>query len=787
MLFLSFKFSYVYKPKNIYEGGTLPYIYGTKKWHLNWHVGLLEDEENNSVNDRRLDTYSTSSSSTPTDENESPESNSSLSDLRRSTNLLWKSSEAQTMPVAPRNDLSSQQYFTPTTALNKESSTSTDSLPITSNNFENPSNSLKSLNKNSNRLPFEQSSLTNETLNQRKNEDKPNSTIYEKNTKYKIPVPEKRNDKVATSVLNPPKAPPRTIIPKVATERTTPKESSSNTFLIDSDKKDIAVNKPIHGEMKDERENKSLYKNIDFDSFIDELSDKTQKLQQEKNNNEYSFPNKPLTRNMEDKFLITNPVQKEQVTTRGSVGDKSLQSIFSEDEEAFLNIYKQVEKPKNIEKMHEKEVKREGTNNALQFPIYDRSIVVHGPAKSEIPKVENDSQKVFIKSSKNEQKLRNLFDDNIDIEIPKDTNAEKSYQEKTAEKESRNNVQDEFQKKYDLKSYLFLDNEPPDDDDFFESLKKTKDRNYSSKLVEEENEEEQVLAPVKSPQSNNVVSNLQKSLQPPSNTGYRGFQLINDIPPDDFDDQPESTVRDTVISTSNPHLVTNIFYDDFNETIQAISQQPTISSSFCVFNEEPPPVDEGLPQSNEIAILPDTSIENNLPKITSENITLFNEEIKEDKLFDIDIYQEKSSSDVEKTDLWSIGDTEKKKKGNNDKLEKEGADIEEKFQSNNKLKAKNEASKVVGQVESNLNINVKALSPTAYDTSKKVEEQFTNVIDKSDESSLNDGREVANYNYILPSFNKNRIRGPLQRKTPSRKSSAEKQQRENKGIYLDNY
>lgn len=46
-----FEFSVVYRPKDPYKHRPLPYLIGSKEWHEKWHIGLVEEESEESDNE----------------------------------------------------------------------------------------------------------------------------------------------------------------------------------------------------------------------------------------------------------------------------------------------------------------------------------------------------------------------------------------------------------------------------------------------------------------------------------------------------------------------------------------------------------------------------------------------------------------------------------------------------------------------------------------------------------------------------------------------------------------
>lgn len=44
-------FSVIFRPKDAYQNRPLPYLIGSKEWHEKWHIGLEEDESDESDNE----------------------------------------------------------------------------------------------------------------------------------------------------------------------------------------------------------------------------------------------------------------------------------------------------------------------------------------------------------------------------------------------------------------------------------------------------------------------------------------------------------------------------------------------------------------------------------------------------------------------------------------------------------------------------------------------------------------------------------------------------------------
>lgn len=47
--------SVVFRPKNPYKHRPLPYLIGSKEWHEKWHIGLIEEDSDQSDNDNNND------------------------------------------------------------------------------------------------------------------------------------------------------------------------------------------------------------------------------------------------------------------------------------------------------------------------------------------------------------------------------------------------------------------------------------------------------------------------------------------------------------------------------------------------------------------------------------------------------------------------------------------------------------------------------------------------------------------------------------------------------------
>lgn len=82
-------FSVIFQPKNPYEHRPLPYLIGSKEWHEKWHIGLVDEESDDSDNEH-LDQESISSSSASTPDHVSLSSNvpASLSESENPTGVM---------------------------------------------------------------------------------------------------------------------------------------------------------------------------------------------------------------------------------------------------------------------------------------------------------------------------------------------------------------------------------------------------------------------------------------------------------------------------------------------------------------------------------------------------------------------------------------------------------------------------------------------------------------------------------------------------------------------------
>lgn len=45
----------IFRPKNPYKHRPLPYLIGSKGWHEKWHIGLVEEDSDQSDNDNNDD------------------------------------------------------------------------------------------------------------------------------------------------------------------------------------------------------------------------------------------------------------------------------------------------------------------------------------------------------------------------------------------------------------------------------------------------------------------------------------------------------------------------------------------------------------------------------------------------------------------------------------------------------------------------------------------------------------------------------------------------------------
>lgn len=769
---------YIYKPKSIYEFSPFPYNYGTPKWNNSRLVGLPEEVESDQVNERK-DTYSISSSSSPTNEenNESPESTPNFQSLSRPFHLPLKSSTLNNT-VADTKDLF-PQLSASIKAPSQASSTSTNSLSY--NNYHSlPEKILKDkANSNNQDIVVDRAKAywSNEAGDATKKNLTNPTDMTGKILGNAFLEKQSCNGVISSS---PPQSPlcttPRRISPSDNVFDNLVREPSLiNTYHgdkkhpdmnISSKPQDIATPNPIN-----------LFDDNDYQHFMNEL------------NNQIENAEKPQIHlneeKVESKELKGEISQHKQPATSVCLKDKLFKSFFSEDEyendEEFLNIYQRIDHPTYKNNKNEKNDRK--VENELHLPIYNGNFVVQG-STTEIEKgheIKKEYQKPT--SAYNEQKATKLFvededkfdfqsktvdEDHLEVPLVKRKVIDKGFKATFVPSKDFDVVphttpstKDKGRKVYDLKSYLFLDYEPPDDDDFFESLKNsTKDKQESMKTFEEE-------MPIKSMISRDAnIANVDRSLQPPINTTFHGLQWIVDVPPDDFD-VPESNLKDTtILSPSQPNFSSNIFYDDVSETIQAINkQQLSIPMSFCVFNDEPPPIEESI-ESRRIE-----ASYNRLPEC--------NEVSRDDK--------KQSPRELESSNIPSNDYDSRVENRRNTFAQKHIRGNKE----SHEIKKVEESNTLFGQINTNLlDIKVEALLPPSIgkpirkeeerkssSNSKKNSEGFPQEISsesmRNSEILLNmdssERAETGNYSYILPSYNKHRVRVSSLRKAPSRR------------------
>ncbi|XP_065368569.1 WASH complex subunit 2 isoform X2 [Calliphora vicina] len=187
----------IYQPINPYNEKPLPYIFGSKDWHAKWHVGLYENQQENSYSgDEISEAFSESSSTSHLDDNESFESNTewassnSIDNDNINTNIEVKNASSlrgsqalypgtPSLPIKAIKNKStiseSSSLSTPSSSLVKKS------IHITkqTENVTQRSESKNSINsKNSTKTPAKVSTYNKENTMQHKQQAQPYLDLF---------------------------------------------------------------------------------------------------------------------------------------------------------------------------------------------------------------------------------------------------------------------------------------------------------------------------------------------------------------------------------------------------------------------------------------------------------------------------------------------------------------------------------------------------------------------------------------------------------------------------------
>ncbi|XP_073813214.1 family with sequence similarity 21 isoform X2 [Musca autumnalis] len=349
---------------------------------------------------------------------------------------------------------------------------------------------------------------------------------------------------------------------------------------------------------------------------------------------------------------------------------------------------------------------------------------------------------------------------NIDISIsdvstknnPENKNNELQLGQKTnefesADKDSPAIAMPSANKIYNFDSSLLFD-EPPDDNDFFESLGKST-QNPSMKFSGFDLDHDLYSEP-----------ELPKtSLSSSAATGekvseYKALQLFSDIPPEDNDFE---AVSNTNVIEGSTKPLSNVFYDDFDETIEAIDRNKNKSSTYVhpVFNDEPPSVDKQSTTESERIDKQESSFD------TKEN----------------SVNMEKNVADLNPSPLSIKHKIDEVGHITENKVEVENRNTE------NEANKKSFNNRPISKLQMpKFNINVQALLPGSVGkpSSLKVVPKEGEEIEKSlplpeQIESVNKDNVVPTeqQDHILPNVNKNRVRAPLNRRPSTRKARQE--------------
>ncbi|XP_005176508.1 WASH complex subunit 2 isoform X2 [Musca domestica] len=308
-------------------------------------------------------------------------------------------------------------------------------------------------------------------------------------------------------------------------------------------------------------------------------------------------------------------------------------------------------------------------------------------------------------------------------------------------------------KTYNFDSSLLFD-EPPDDNDFFESLGKSS-QNPSVKFGGFDLDHDLYSEP-----------EMSKTVTAPADkvSEYKGLQLFSDIPPEDNDFEDVIEQRDTKEIGTTKKL-SSVFYDDFNETIQAIDRNQNRPSTYLhpVFDEEPPSVDKHIKDESTLVKKHEApaDIEGNYVGIENES--------------DANVISEKS--------ITSQKDNEKTVVENLTRISDKEVMIAKTVSDENVTNVKSFNYRPISKLQMpNFNINVQALLPggVGKTNSSKVmqkqreeSEQHMPPSTPIETKANHDGSPSIQKDHILPNVNKNRVRAPLNRRPSTRKARQE--------------
>lgn len=568
--YITVSYSFVYRPKDLYQDRPLPHLIGSKEWHDKWHVGLIDsDAEDVSDNEGANDLTKSSTSSS-----------SSLGSLP---------SHAPTTKSGSENSYWNVQAVTD--KLNKQKS----------DLFENSSDEERSASKKV--VPSHKKSESEEEKVSKSNEHESKSIPEIDEPIEPLPREQQPQHPPVASIFRPQRQEHQPVIANLF--------DSEPPELFDEDSNKKSIRKPVNLFLESDDEDDNDYDDLFGSKTQAPSSDKTSSLQTSSG----AVPTSKHVNLFDDNSsgddfsnIIGSTSDKKKEVKNAELIDKhndsKVEKLETKPKIPSITNHSQSIDPKLLRNLFDDEPPDD------DYEIFKKK----DGATSENTKQETNAVKVTSKSV-------NLFDDDDDESVFDEIVNKKSNPPLPAEPKNAHKQDEEAPIKRISKTVnLFDDSDGDDNFDFL--IKKTPTAQKPSNN-QETKQEKIAEAPKEIPKKDAKISKPEKEPVPTKSTfletktnknsdksalDYISSRLFDDIPPDDDQNEADNSPSKLSADSNQAQNVgspinkpTKIFYDDISETIveqnnvtekdiEKTSSQWSASS--YLFNDEPPPDDQ---------------------------------------------------------------------------------------------------------------------------------------------------------------------------------------------------
>uniref|UniRef100_A0A1A9ZAU9 FAM21/CAPZIP domain-containing protein n=1 Tax=Glossina pallidipes TaxID=7398 RepID=A0A1A9ZAU9_GLOPL len=784
--------TYIYQPINPYSKKALPYIFGSKQWHDHWHVGLCETQGSEFSGDELSDEFSEASA---TDENESFESNTpNISQWTSSCSLQNETLRTKFEVKNPSSMKGLQTVFP-----NKLSNNAVESRVQSKETNSTNSGSLKNTNSIQSNPPLfddikfdtqietvSQHSTVSHVDSQANSNEKCTTKpdvgfvdLFAEPENINVKSTSASEDHIKRNAVNlfddddddddfksymdevAKKAQPENkkeerdiIVPKqdiLSNESEQPTSSLKTTFLAkslfddDFDEVDDFFNM-FANKKAEVKATKPLSKSLLFDDG--ELSSPLEKkdtiVNLFENDNSTVSEEIPTDKNA---FVKEDAYDsKEEHSETKSVNEDTSKSIEKIPSVVSCSIFNKSDEDEDLsDDLFAKSAAMldRSSNEKLPFPPKELSpkikatekLIEKLAEKTVLSNQENNDrenlnelkkEEVQSKTSALNNKATVVDIDNTDQEEDSLIITSKTNENvETSEPSQRDKLTSQVNN-YNFNASLFLQ-EPPDDNEYFDSFRKsppttTFKHNSSTDLVDDFYEPELPNLPISHEQA-------QKTINTEPYNAYNALQCFNEVPPEDEGDHFVNTLE-------NSKTLSNIFYDDLKETMQAVNKNR----------------DHEVPAYNSI-------------------------NDKKFKRIDIDFWETEANT-LKEPEV----DQQKLKPS---KLEIPNIQINVKallpgsnYRKSSELKEEKYLAQTANVPDScnapKINLDQKEVwpgtsQPNSEESKQGVEKSSSKVVDHNAKFSLDKKEQLPDNQYLLSSINKTRVRAPVSRKPSTRK------------------